>query len=129
MGIGRILAAAIEQNHDEKGITWPMPIAPFQVHLCPLYREGTKVNDITEKLYNDLITTGLEVLFDDRMESPGIKFNDADLIGVPIRITISPRTVEKNSVEIKRRKDKQAEIIPLDSTIDTIKEMVNTSKF
>ena len=127
MGIGRILAAAIEQNHDDKGIIWPMPIAPYQVYLCPLYRDGTAVGDIAEKLYNELTAAGLEVFFDDRKESPGIKFNDADLLGIPLRITISPRTLEKNSVEVKWRKEKQAEIRPLENLINVVKELVAKS--
>lgn len=127
MGVGRILAAAIEQNHDEKGIVWPLPIAPYQVYLCPLYREGTQVGETAEKLYAEMNGAGLEVLFDDRMESPGIKFNDADLIGIPLRITVSPRTLEKNSVEVKWRKEKQAEILPLDGIAGRIKKMVEES--
>lgn len=125
MGVGRILAAAIEQNHDEKGIIWPVPIAPYQVYLCPLYREGTKVSETAEKLYADMTAAGIEVLFDDRTESPGIKFNDADLIGIPLRVTVSPRTLEKSSVEVKWRKEKQAEILPLEDIVSRITNMVN----
>ena len=106
MGISRLMAAAIEQNHDEKGIIWPVPIAPYHVYLCPLYREGSKVAEAAEKLYTDLQAAGLEVLFDDREESPGVKFNDADLLGIPFRVTVSPRTFEKNSVEFKKRSEK-----------------------
>jgi len=123
MGVGRILAAAVEQNHDDKGIIWPLPIAPYQIHLCPLYRDGTKVSETAEKLYAELTGAGVEVLFDDRTDSPGIKFNDADLLGIPLRVTISPRTLEKNSVEVKWRKEKQAEILPLDGITVRIKEM------
>jgi prolyl-tRNA synthetase len=125
IGVGRLLAAAIEQNHDDKGIIWPMPIAPYKIYLCPLYREGTKISEVTEKLYNDLEAVGVEVLFDDRIESPGIKFNDADLLGIPLRVTISPRTLEKNSVEVKWRKEKQAEILPLEGITERLKEMVS----
>ncbi len=101
MGVSRLMAAAVEQNHDDKGIIWPVPIAPYHVHLCALYREGTKVAEAAEKLYADLQSAGIEVLFDDRQESPGVKFNDADLIGVPFRVTVSARTLEKDSVEFK----------------------------
>jgi prolyl-tRNA synthetase len=125
IGIGRLLAAAIEQNHDDKGIIWPIPIAPYQIYLCPLYREGTKVGEIVEKLYSEFEANSLEVLFDDRTESPGIKFNDADLLGIPLRVTVSSRTLEKNSVEIKWRKEKQAEIIPLEGITERLKQMVN----
>jgi prolyl-tRNA synthetase len=124
LGLSRLLAAAIEQHHDDKGIIWPMPIAPYQVYLCPLYREGTKVAETAEKLNAELEAAGLEVLFDDRLESPGIKFNDADLYGIPLRITISPRTLEKNSVEVKWRAEKEAKIMPIEGIAGVIKQMV-----
>jgi prolyl-tRNA synthetase len=124
IGVGRLLAAAIEQNHDDKGIIWPLPIAPYQIYLCPLYRDGTSVAEMAEKLYTELEAAGLEVLFDDRTESPGAKFNDADILGIPLRITISPRTLEKNSVEVKWRKEKQAIIMPLEGITDKIKEII-----
>jgi prolyl-tRNA synthetase len=125
IGVGRLLAAAIEQNHDEKGIVWPLAIAPFQVHLCALRMEELVVLEAVEKLYQDLIDSGLEVLFDDRNESAGIKFNDADLIGIPLRITVSPRTLQKQSVEVKWRSEKEAELVPLDGIIKKIKGMVD----
>jgi prolyl-tRNA synthetase len=124
IGIGRLLAAAIEQNHDDKGIIWPVPIAPYHVYLCPLYREGSSVADVAEKLYAELEKAGLEVLFDDRQESPGVKFNDADLLGIPFRVTVSPRTLEKNSVEFKKRSDKDSEIVPLGEIAAKLKELV-----
>jgi prolyl-tRNA synthetase len=125
IGLDRLLAAAIEQNHDEKGITWPMSIAPYQVYLCPLYMENQKVTTLAEKLYTDLVAEGLEILFDDRKESPGVKFNDADLLGIPVRVTISPRTLEKNSVEIKKRSEKKAELVPIEGIAARLKEMVS----
>jgi prolyl-tRNA synthetase len=125
LGLSRLLAAAIEQHHDDKGIIWPMPIAPYQVYLCPLYREGTKVAETAEKINAELEAAGLEMLFDDRLESPGIKFNDADLYGIPLRITISPRTLEKNSVEVKWRAEKEAKIMPIEGIASVIKQMVS----
>ncbi|MFA5309555.1 MAG: proline--tRNA ligase [Dehalococcoidales bacterium] len=113
LGLSRLLAAAVEQNHDDKGIIWPLPIAPYQVYLCPLYREGARVAEVAEKLYADLSAAGIEVLFDDREAAPGVKFNDADLLGIPFRVTVSPRTLEKDSVEFKKRAAKAPEIIPL----------------
>ena len=127
IGLDRLLAAAIEHNHDDKGIIWPLSIAPYQVYLCPLYQENKKVEAVAEKLYAKLEAEGLEVLFDDRRESPGVKFNDADLLGIPIRVTISPRTLEKNSVEIKKRSEKEAELVPLDGIMAKLKEMVTES--
>ncbi len=124
IGLGRLLAAAIEQNHDDKGIIWPSAIAPYQIYLCPLYRDGSKVWEVAEKLYAELTGQGLEVLFDDRDESPGVKFNDADLLGIPLRVTISPRTLEKNSLELKRRSEKEAELVPLEKAVTTLKELI-----
>jgi prolyl-tRNA synthetase len=125
IGLGRLLAAAVEQSHDDKGIIWPLPIAPYHVYLCPLYREGSEVQNIAENLYAELEAEGLEVLFDDREESPGIKFNDADLLGIPIRITVSPRTLEKNSIEMKRRSEKETQLVPLEGVAKGLRELIS----
>ena len=122
MGLSRLMAGAIEQNHDDKGIIWPASIAPYQVHLCSLYRDGTAVAEVSEKLYADLQAAGIEVLFDDRSESPGVKFNDADLIGCPYRITVGPRTVEKDAVELKARTSKDIEVVPLAEIVAKLKD-------
>ncbi|MFC1961448.1 proline--tRNA ligase [Chloroflexota bacterium] len=124
IGVERLMSAAIEQNHDERGIIWPVPIAPYHVYLCPLYREGTRVAEVAEKLYRELEEAGLEVLFDDREESPGVKFNDADLLGIPFRITVSPRTLEKDSVEVKRRPEKEFRLLLLGETVTAMKKMI-----
>ncbi len=124
IGVGRLLAAAIEQNHDDKGIIWPLAITPYQIYLCPLYLENPRVATAAESLYADLTTQGLEVLFDDRNDSPGVKFNNADLLGIPIRATISPRTLEKNSLEIKWRSEKEAQLVPLDEATTRLKELI-----
>jgi len=124
IGLGRLLAAAIEQSHDDKGIIWPMPIAPYHIYLCPLYREGSKVSEVAENLYAELEAESLEVLLGDREESPGVKFNDADLLGVPIRVTISPRTLEKGSVEVKKRSEKDSELVPLEGVAQKLKELI-----
>jgi len=125
IGLGRLLAAAIEQNHDDKGIIWPLPIAPYHVYLCPLYLENTQVAATAENIYAELEAQGLEVLFDDRQESPGVKFNDADLLGIPIRVTISPRTLEKNSAEVKWRSEKEARLVPLEGIAARLKELIS----
>jgi prolyl-tRNA synthetase len=122
IGLGRLLAAAIEQNHDDKGIIWPHQIAPYQIYLCPLYLDTPEVAASTEKLYQELEQAGWEVLFDDRPESPGVKFNDADLLGIPIRVTISPRTLEKGGAEIKLRSEKKAQVLPLAGLTAKLKE-------
>ena len=124
IGVGRLLAAAIEQNNDDKGITWPLPIAPYHIYLCPLYPENPEVAAKAENLYADLIVQGLEVLFDDRDESPGVKFNDADLLGIPLRVTVSPRTLEKTSVALKWRSEKESELVPLEEAANKLKELI-----
>jgi prolyl-tRNA synthetase len=124
IGLGRLLAAAIEQNNDDKGILWPLPIAPYQVYLCSIKSEDAKVSAASEALYADLIKAGIEVLFDDRPESPGIKFNDADLIGIPLRIVVSPRTLKDNGVEVKWRKDKDSKNLPLEGLTAVVKGMI-----
>ncbi len=126
IGLGRVLAAAVEQNHDEKGIIWPLPIAPYQIHICALSMDNPEVTAQAERVYGDLTKAGLEVLYDDRMESPGVKFNDADLIGVPLRLTVSPRTLQKKSVEIKLRKAKDSSLYPAEGIEKVLKDILST---
>jgi prolyl-tRNA synthetase len=128
IGVGRLMAAAIEQYHDDKGIIWPVSIAPYHVHLCGLFMDNPQVIEAAEKLYRDLQEAGLEVLFDDRLESPGVKFNDADLIGIPFRLTVSPRTLQGQSLEFKRRSDKgKATVTPLAGIVELLKGQVSAS--
>jgi prolyl-tRNA synthetase len=124
IGLGRLLAAAIEQNHDDKGIIWPLSIAPYQVYLCPLRLENPDVAEAAEKVYQDLTNRNIEVLYDDRDDSPGVKFNDADLLGIPLRLTISPRTLQSQSIELKWRKEKQAELVPLEAIALKIDKLI-----
>jgi prolyl-tRNA synthetase len=124
IGVGRLMAAAVEQNHDDKGIIWPPPIAPYQVHLMGLFMDNPIVAEAADKLYHEMEAQGLEVLFDDRVESPGVKFNDADLIGIPFRVTISPRTLEGNNVEFKRRTDKKAQVMPMGDITEHLKKLI-----
>ena len=124
IGIGRLLAAAIEQNHDEKGIIWPIPIAPYQVHLCPLSSDNQEVVTKVDNLYAELTREGLEVIFDDREESPGVKLNDADLLGMPLRVVLSPRSLKSGSVELKMRCKKEAVLVPLDGASREITAMI-----
>jgi prolyl-tRNA synthetase len=125
IGLGRLMAAAIEQNHDDKGIIWSLPIAPYHIYLCPLHLENNQVEAMAENLYTEFGNNGLEVLFDDRNQSPGVKFNDADLLGIPIRVTISPRTLEKGSAEIKLRSGKEDRLVPLNRVTTVLKELVS----
>ncbi|MCL2140168.1 MAG: proline--tRNA ligase [Dehalococcoidia bacterium] len=124
IGIGRLMAAIIELNHDDKGIIWPLNVAPFQIYLCPLFMDNPVIKEKAECLYNELIDSGYEVLFDDRTESPGVKFNDADLLGIPLRITISPRSLEKGSAEIKLRQQAKSELVALEDILTRIKALL-----
>jgi len=105
IGVSRIVAAAIEQCHDENGIIWPLPIAPFQVLILPVNYEHVKMRAISDKIYKELENGGYEVLMDDRDERAGVKFKDADLIGIPIRVIVGEKTLAKNMVEVKLRKE------------------------
>jgi len=126
LGLSRLLAAVVELNHDDKGIIWPVSVAPYHIYVCVLSREGSEAPKVAEKLYNDLQAAGLEVLYDDREESPGVKFNDADLLGIPFRITVSPRTLEKDSVELKKRSEKESELVPLGDITAKLKKLIES---
>jgi prolyl-tRNA synthetase len=117
IGISRLVAAAIEQNHDDHGIIWPLSIAPFQVLLLPINYKDKAIRDAANKLYQELQHQGVEVLLDDRDERPGVKFKDADLVGIPLRVTIGAKGLEKGCIELRWRRDgKNDEISLADST-------------
>ena len=124
IGLGRLLAAIVERGHDDKGIIWPLSIAPYQVHLCPLHLDKSAVLSTAEKTYEQLQKEGIEVLFDDRDDSPGVKFNDADLLGIPLRLTLSPRTLQSQSAEAKWRTEKEAQLLPLDDLAARVKKLL-----
>ena len=107
------MAAVVEQHHDRQGIVWPVPLAPYQIHLVVL-GSTEEIVAKAEEVYGDLEALGYEVLYDDRNESAGVKFNDADLIGIPLRLTMSRRTFKQNGVEIKLRWEEGRETIGLD---------------
>jgi prolyl-tRNA synthetase len=109
IGVGRLLGCIAEQHHDEHGLMWPVSVAPYQVHLVSL-RGG---EETAESLYTELQEAGFEVLFDDRGESPGVMFNDADLIGLPLRITISKRSLQNGGAEVKLRHEKERHMVAL----------------
>jgi len=127
IGTGRTVASAIEQNHDEAGIIWPMGIAPFQVYVLPVNYNDERVRETAFKLEAELEKAGLEVLLDDRDESPGVKFKDADLIGIPLRIVVGDKTLAKDSVEFKLRSEKEKILVPLKNAVLRAKEVVNQS--
>jgi len=125
IGISRVVASAIEQNYDDKGIIWPQAIAPFQVVIIPVnMHKSDTLKPIAEKLYGDLQALGIEVLFDDRKERPGIMFADMELIGIPHRIVLGERSLEKGLVEYKARTDKDNSEIALDDIVQFIKEKI-----
>jgi prolyl-tRNA synthetase len=105
IGITRTMAAALEQNHDQAGIVWPLPIAPFEVLVLPVSVDDDRQRETAERLYAELSAAGVDVLLDDRRERAGVKFKDADLIGVPLRVTVGPRALERSCVEVKARTD------------------------
>ena len=123
IGIERIIAALVEQNHDEKGIIWPMNIAPFKVCIVQIGNKDEKQKEVANNLYNTLNSMGIDTLLDDRNERPGVKFNDMDLIGIPLRITVGKK-VSENEVELKQRNSDNVEIVNIDNIIDTIKEII-----
>lgn len=123
IGVSRVVASAIEQNHDDKGIIWPEAIAPFQVVIIPInMHKSDTLKPVAEKLYNDLQALGIDVLLDDRKERPGIMFADMELIGIPHRIVLGDRSLEKGLVEYKARKDKDNADIKLENIVEVIKE-------
>ena len=124
IGVGRLLAAAIEQNHDDNGMVLPKTIAPYQVWLTALNVEKDDVAEAAEAIYSGLKDERIEVLYDDRSESAGVKFNDADLVGLPIRLVVSPRNLAQNVVEIKLRAGGDAETVPSDQVVDRVKELL-----
>jgi prolyl-tRNA synthetase len=125
IGTSRLLHCAIEANHDERGIVWPKSIAPYDLHLVGLGLEREGVGEKAEALYEALIAAGIDVLFDDRPDATaGVKFNDADLIGMPLRATISPRSLEKDSIEVKRRSAAESELIPYTESIARLRAML-----
>lgn len=112
IGLGRLLACVIEQHHDEKGIIWPTSVAPFQVHVVSLGANVPAVVEAADAMYKRLQAAGFEVLYDDRSETAGVKFNDADLIGIPLRLTVSRRTVESGQYELKARWEQAPRLVP-----------------
>ncbi|AIT64155.1 proline--tRNA ligase [Coxiella burnetii str. Schperling] len=122
IGVSRTVAAAIEQNHDERGIIWPTPMAPFFIALVPVnMHKSYRVREACEKLYNELIDAGYEVLWDDRKERPGVMFADMDLIGIPHRLVISESGLDRGIVEYKARKSKEAENVSLENVLSVFR--------
>jgi prolyl-tRNA synthetase len=124
IGITRTVAAAVEQNHDAHGIVWPIPLAPFPAIVVPVNRADEAVWAAAERVYRELRGRGVETLLDDRDERPGVKFKDADLIGIPLRVTVGPKALARGNVELKMRRAETAEEVPLGEVSARVAEQV-----
>jgi len=124
LGIGRTVAAAIEQNHDDKGIIWPLPLAPFEALVVPLNMNDDEVVQAAGKIYEELVEKGVDVLFDDRQERPGVKFNDADLIGIPIRLVVGSKSLANGEVEVSLRRDGEKQLVPLANAVKAMLDAI-----
>ena len=128
IGLGRLLAAAIEQNHDDGGIIFPAPLAPYQVHLVGLNMSDGDVMAAADRLYQDLWDGGVETLYDDRLDqTAGVKLNDADLLGLPVRLVVSPRNLKNGIVEMKGRREEQPTMVASDQLLGTVKQLVGAA--
>jgi len=128
IGVSRIVAAAIEQNHDERGICWPEPIAPFQLALLPMNaKKSHRVREAADKLYAELIEAGVDVFYDDRNLRPGVMFNDMELIGIPHRLVIGERGLDSGALEYRYRKDTENSEVPLEGAVEAILEKLGMS--
>ncbi|MEH6396188.1 proline--tRNA ligase [Pseudoalteromonas sp.] len=126
IGVSRIVAAAIEQNNDQYGIIWPQPIAPFDIAIVPMnMHKSHRIPDIANNLYDGLKAAGLDVLFDDRKERPGVMFNDMELLGVPFTLVIGERNLDENKVELKNRRTGEKLMIDIDTAVAAIKAAMN----
>ena len=125
VGVGRTAAASIEQNHDEKGIIWPVPIAPFAVHIIPTNYSLENIKNASDLAYRHFQDKNIEVLLDDRPDRMGVKLNDADLLGIPLQVIIGPKNLEAGKVEIKIRKTSESSLHDFPEVLDNIPAILN----
>jgi prolyl-tRNA synthetase len=125
VGVSRSLAASIEQNHDDFGIIWPMPIAPYQCIIVPVSTKDALVVETAEKLYQELQRLGVEVVLDDRDERAGVKFKDADLVGYPIRVTLGSKTLANGQVELRERKTGETQLVLVEEVAGQVKSIID----
>jgi prolyl-tRNA synthetase len=123
IGIGRTLAASVEQNNDRDGIIWPLPLAPYEAAILPLQVQNAEVAAAAEKLFQELIDLGVETVLDDRDERPGLKFKDADLIGYPFRLTVSEKNLSAGEVELKFRAAGEVTRLPLSDAANAVRRL------
>lgn len=124
IGVGRLAAAVCEAHHDEYGPIWPMSIAPWQIHLCAVRSDDAQVNVFADQLYEELLKKGVEVIYDDRTVRAGVMFSDADLLGVPLRVVVSPRNLKQNQLEVVSRDKTFSENIPAESAAERLMEIL-----
>ena len=124
LGLDRNLAAIVEANHDEAGIIWPVNVAPFEVIVSVVKPKDVKCMETGEQIYEALLGDGIDVLLDDRDERPGVKFKDADLVGIPYRVTVGPKGLENGVVELKSRIDGVTRDVEVNRAAMTIRETV-----
>ena len=123
VGVSRIIAAAIEQNHDDYGIIWPDAIAPFQIALIPMnMHKSVRIEEATVRLYNELTAAGFEVLFDDRKERPGVMFADMELMGIPHSIVVGERNLDNQQVEYKNRRTGEKEMLDIPAVVKAMQQ-------
>ena len=121
IGVSRVVAAAIEQNNDQYGIIWPKNIAPFEVAIVPMnMHKSHRIPDIAERFYSELQAAGVDVLFDDRKERPGVMFNDMELLGVPYTLVIGERNLDNDEVELKNRRTGEKTMLKIDNAVAAI---------
>jgi prolyl-tRNA synthetase len=124
IGVGRLAASVCEAHHDEYGPIWPISIAPWQVHLCALRTDDAETKAFADKLYDDLQKEHIEVIYDDRNVRPGVMFSDADLLGVPIRLVVSPRNLGESVVEVSTRDKSVQEKVPTGEIVSYVKDLI-----
>jgi prolyl-tRNA synthetase len=128
IGVERAMAAVVESSHDEKGIVWPVPVAPFEVVVTILRADDAATLEAAEKVYDALRSEGVDVILDDRLERPGVKFADSELVGIPFRVTIGPRGVESGTIEFTRRAGLETVEISLNSVVDEVVAAVRSGR-
>ena len=128
IGVGRLAASICEAHHDEYGPVWPLAVAPWQVHICAVRADDVKVKAYADNLYEELQSKGVEVIYDDRRVSAGVMFSDADLIGVPLRVIVSPRNMKQNIVEIVSRDKSFSANSPMDKAADEVLKILSEAK-
>src|SRR6185503_19919158 len=123
IGVGRTMAAAVEQHHDADGIVWPLALAPFEIELVSLNAADAAVKEAADAVYEELVAAGLEVFYDDRDERPGVKFKDADLLGFPIRVNVGGRSLKEGKIEVVARRDKSVRAVPRAEALAAVREL------